>query len=295
MKTNITEFTLLLIAVAAAETASAQLTLIGTNYTETFDSIGSGLPPGWSVRTNATRTGPGLGVTPTTTATSWGSSSGQFANYASTVSHYGTNFVGTESTAIQSNCLNRCPGARQTASFGDPGAAFVLQLANTLGLAGFQLRVDLNLLSVQGRTNTWIIDYGIGSNPDSFTPVWTNTDTGVFGTTTKTVSFGAALDNQAQNVWIRVAALDAATGSGSRDTFGVDNFMLTYSAYGTVAPIPLDIKRVGSNVVLTWSNAAFSLQAAPTAAGIYTNVSGALSPCTDPIAGSQKYFRLKAN
>jgi trimeric autotransporter adhesin len=295
MKTNISELTLMLMAVAALDTASAQLILTGTNYTETFDSIGSGLPPGWSVRTNASTSGSGSAASFATTNMSWGTTAGQFANYASSLSNQGTNFLGGESTTIQSNCLNRCVGVRQTASFGDPGAAFVLQLSNTLGFGNFQLSVDLNLLSVQSRTNTWIIDYGVGANPGSYAPVWTNTDSGVFGATTRTVSFGAALDNQAQNVWIRVVALDATTGSGSRDTFGIDNFLLNYSAYGTVSPIPLHIRLDGTNAVMTWSNAAFSLQAAPSVTGSYTNVPGATNPHTHPIAGPQKYFRLKAN
>jgi hypothetical protein len=287
----------MLIVSAAIGSASAQLTLTGTSYIQTFNSIGSGLPPGWSMRTNASATRLGTAVTSfTTNATSWGTTSGQFANYASTVSNYGTNFYGTnESTAVQAACTNRSVGMRQTGSFGDPGAAFVLQLQNTLGLAAFQLSVDLNLLSVQSRTNTWMIDYGIGGDPGSFTPVWTNTDSGVFGATTRTVSFGTALDNQAQNVCIRIVALDATTGTGSRDTFGIDNFRLSYSASGTVSPIPLTIQSLGGNVVLTWSNPSFALQAAAMAVGTYTNVPGAASPCTNPINGPQRFFRLKAN
>src|SRR5262249_15182134 len=155
---------------------------------------GLGLPAGWSLRTNATATSPGVAVAFTTNTTSWSSTSGQFANYASTV-NTGTNFLGNESSAIQSACTNRGPGLRQTGTFGDPGAAFVFQIQNTLGLANFELTVDLNMLSVQTRSNSWTIDYGLGNSPASFTPVWTNSDPGVFGTTTRTVSFGSALDN----------------------------------------------------------------------------------------------------
>jgi hypothetical protein len=111
---------------------------------------------------------------------------------------------------------------------------------------------------------------------------------------TRTISFGNALDNQALPVWIRIVALDLSTGSGSRDTFGIDNFRLNYQASGSVAPIPLGIQLIGTNTVLTWSNAAFNLQAAPLINGGYTNVPGATSPHTNPIVGPQQYFRLKA-
>ena len=282
-----------LLAVAIAVRTSAQVILTGTNYVQTFDSLAQGLPPGWSVRTNATATALGTAVTFTTNNTSWSSTSGQFANHASTV-NTGTNFLGGESSGVQSACTNRGPGIRQTATFGDPGAAFVLQIQDTLGLANFELTVDLNMLSVQNRSNFWTIDYGFGNSPAGFTPVWTNSDPSIFGTMTRTISFGNALDNQAQPVWIRVVALDLSTGSGSRDTFGIDNFRLNYQASGSVAPIPLGIELTGTNTVLTWSNASFNLQAAPLINGAYTNVPGATSPYTNPIVAPQQYFRLKA-
>lgn len=58
------------------------------------------------------------------------------------------------------------------------------------------------------------------------------------------------------------------------------------------APEPLNISSSGSNVTLTWTNSAFSLQAAPNATGTYTNVPGAASPYVTPAGGSAKFFRL---
>ena len=281
------------LAIAVTAPARAQVILTGTNYVQTFDSLGLGLPAGWSVRTNAATNSLGTVAAFTTNTTSWSSTSGQFANYASTV-NTGTNFLGGEAASVQSACTNRSPGIRQTGTFGDPGAAFVFQIQNTVGFSNFELAVDLNMLSVQTRSNLWTIDYGLGNSPASFTPVWTNSDPGVFGTSTHTVSFGSALDNQPQTVWIRIAALESSAGSGSRDTFGIDNFRLSYQAAGNLAPIPLSIELVGTNAVLTWSNAAFNLQAAPLINGAYTNVPGATSPYTNPIVGPQQYFRLKA-
>ena len=61
----------------------------------------------------------------------------------------------------------------------------------------------------------------------------------------------------------------------------------------TVAtPIPLAMQRVGGNVVLSWTNSIFSLQAAPAVTGTYTNVTGATSPYTNPVSGPSGFFRL---
>jgi hypothetical protein len=59
-------------------------------------------------------------------------------------------------------------------------------------------------------------------------------------------------------------------------------------------PIPLNIAQSGSDVVLTWSDPAFSLQAAPKATGTYTNVPGAVSGYTVPASATESYFRLAA-
>ena len=296
MKASATLFSLTLIVVALTHISPAQVTLTGTSYTETFDAIASGLPPGWSVRTNASATRLGTATGFTTNNTSWGTQTGQFANYASTVSNGGTNFVGGESTTIQGNCSNRCLAMRQTTTFGDPGAAFVVQLRNTLGFANFQLSLDCNLLYEQtNRSTAWTIDYAIGDAPASFSVLGTYADPGEFIATTKTFNFGSALDNLDRNVWIRIVALDASVGSNRCDTVGIDNFKLRYSASGTLTPIPVNIQWAGGNAVLTWSNASFALQAAPSATGPYTNVIGAASPYTNPVAEPQQYFRLKSN
>ena len=59
--------------------------------------------------------------------------------------------------------------------------------------------------------------------------------------------------------------------------------------------IPLTIRQSGTNVVLTWTNSAFGLQAAPAVIGAYINIPGAASPYTNAITGSQQFFRLIAN
>ena len=60
-------------------------------------------------------------------------------------------------------------------------------------------------------------------------------------------------------------------------------------------PIPLGIRLNDTVIVLSWTNPAFSLWAAPTCSGIYTNVAGATSPYTNSFSGRQQFFRLQAN
>ena len=74
------------------------------------------------------------------------------------------------------------------------------------------------------------------------------------------------------------------------------------ASYGTLfaidlptSQIPLTIRMGSAAVVLIWSDSTFSLQAAATLGGPYTNIAGALSPyplsCTAPAL----FFRLKSN
>ena len=58
---------------------------------------------------------------------------------------------------------------------------------------------------------------------------------------------------------------------------------------------PIEILKSGTNVVLTWTNSAFALQAAPAVTGSYTNIPGATSPYTNAITAPQEFFRLNAN
>jgi hypothetical protein len=62
--------------------------------------------------------------------------------------------------------------------------------------------------------------------------------------------------------------------------------------YAFPQPVPLWIQRLGDQVVLSWTNAAFSLQAAPTLSDVFTNVFGATSPYTNQIGGGSQFFRL---
>jgi hypothetical protein len=63
--------------------------------------------------------------------------------------------------------------------------------------------------------------------------------------------------------------------------------------YQAVASRPvLTIAPSGSQVVLSWTDATYSLQSAPVVTGPYTTISGATSPYHYTITGTQEYFRL---
>jgi hypothetical protein len=64
------------------------------------------------------------------------------------------------------------------------------------------------------------------------------------------------------------------------------------TSYAVPAP-SLTIQSSGQDVILSWSNPAFSLQTACTVTGTYTNIPGATSPYTNNISGLQQFFRLK--
>jgi hypothetical protein len=230
----------------------AQVTLSGTNYTQNFNTLGSGLPPGWSVRTNASAASLGTGAAFNPANVSWSTATGQFANGAGTTGNTFTAATGTETATQQSAFTNRCLIIRQQASspfLGNPGAAFVFQIANTVGLSNLTFSVDLNMLSVQTRSTTWTIDYAVGNAPAAFTVLGTYSDPGVFGPTPQTCSLNPDANDQTNNVWIRIAALSAATGSGACDTFGIDNFVLNYA--GPTAPTLASLPASRTNGVLT--------------------------------------------
>ena len=81
----------------------------------------------------------------------------------------------------------------------------------------------------------------LAHHPSTFTTIAsspTSLATGnlTFTNTAVLVNFGAALDNQSQNVWIRIITLAASTGSGNRASSAIDDFSLTYSSGGVPNP-----------------------------------------------------------
>jgi hypothetical protein len=61
------------------------------------------------------------------------------------------------------------------------------------------------------------------------------------------------------------------------------------------SPELLQIQMIGPDIILTWTNAAFQLQAAPAVSATFTNVPGATSPYTNAVSEPQRFFRLIVN
>ena len=228
-----------LLAGTVGAMAAGQLTLSGASYVQNFDSLSSGMPTGWSVNTGATVSAIGITLEGTALATlvipegttktnTWGSSTAAFKNLASATNFLaGTGLTNGTAASVQEAATDRALGIRQTATFGDPGASFMLTLANTTNLSNFTLSFDFEMLSVQGRSTTWTVDYRKGGS-GSFTSLGTIGDSGTFGVTNYLYSFGNVLDDYNGLVEIRMVTFTAAPGSGSRDTMAIDEFKLTY-------------------------------------------------------------------
>jgi len=208
--------------------AQAQVVLTGTEYTQDFSSLGSGLPTGWQVYTGATSNSLGSTASFTTTATSWGDTAGRFKNFASS-----DGLSSASSTGAQSDSTLRSLGIRQSGSFGDPGAAFVVEIEDTTGFQNFNMSFQAQMLFVHDRSTTWMIDYRVG-NSGAFTNLGSYEDPNVFSSTTiatdfNIANFGSSINNQADIVQIRIWAQSASSGDGSRDSFAITDFSLTYN------------------------------------------------------------------
>ena len=216
--------------------ATAQVTLSGTSYSENFNGIGSALPTGWTVRTSATATALGTSTTLATTQTSWATTTGNFRNTASA-----NGLTSTATATTQNASTDRALSVRQTGSFGDPGAAFVLQLANTTGFQNFAMTFRLQSLDASStRTTTWRVDYGTGASPATFTDAGASgtltTGNSTFSNNSIAVNFGSALNNLTGPVWIRIVTVSGSGGSSNRATTGIDDVSVTFDALGSTNP-----------------------------------------------------------
>ena len=213
------------------------MTLSGNSYIQDFNGISAGLPAGWSGRTGASATALGSNIGFATAATAWNATSLSFANYASA-----TGFNGSESTATQTAATDRAFGARQTGG-ADPGLSFNVEIANTINLSNFAISFDAMLLSVQTRSTSYSIQYGLGANPSSYTTIGTYDNPGSFGIKQQSFNLSntpslSAIENQSGPVWVRMVALSASSGTGSRDTVAIDNFSLTWSGTVVAPAVP---------------------------------------------------------
>ena len=312
MKTNVSFLCSAALFLGAAlfnQSVQGQLILSGTNYTQDFNAISNGIPLGWSIRTNSTATTLGtVTINYNAAGKTWGDTSGEFGNCASTVANSGTNFLGGESTTVQGGCTNRALAIRQTGSFGDPGAAFMLQLADTIGRSNLTFSLDLCTLKTNSNITTWTIQYAVGNSPTAFATLGTYTNTAVFRATTQTYNLGTDANGASANVWIRIVALSPATGGGTRNTFGIDNFSLSWMTNGVLTTLPhiTSIVVTNGNVQIDFTGdtgdnpSAFALQCIGRCPDIFGDTDATITQIEPghfravyPMNGSQQFYRIK--
>ena len=204
-------------------------------YSQDFDGIGGGLPAGIAVVTGATAASLGTAATLVAAGTAANSTNGNFRNVISATDYTSATYPVSSTATTGAGFTNRALALRQTGAFGDPGGAFVFQLANTTGYTGFTASFRLQSLDAgSARATTFRVDYGIGSAPTTFSLPTSTTGTlttggSAFSNNLVNVDFGGALDNQAGPVYIRIVALTGSTGSGTRATSAIDDFTLSYT------------------------------------------------------------------
>ncbi len=88
-----------------------------------------------------------------------------------------------------------------------------------------------------------------------------------------------------------------ATGAGSTystaGTIRFDLVTVTGMPCSVNLPALLSIHLAGSQVVLTWTNAALTLQSAPAASGPFSDVAAAARPFTNSAGGTHMFYRLR--
>lgn len=230
-----------LVAIILSISVQAQVSLNAPPYQENFDNIGTGLPAGFFVQTGSAPSAAGTDATFTQTATPWSNRNAGFYNCASA-----TGLTTTSFPTQQAQSTNRALSVRQTAAFGNPGAAFVFKIANTTNKTGFSLTFRMvSLDSASQAITVWAVDYGFGANPSSFTSlttsptpvrtgsISTNPNSGFKFFTDVTANFGTALDNKSDIVWIRVwapaAAITFPLGNSTPTMSGIDDWNLSWT------------------------------------------------------------------
>jgi hypothetical protein len=210
--------------VIVAGTGVGVINLTSSPYAQNFDGIGAGLPAGITARTGAAAGSIGTIAAFTAavgTATDWTNSGGGFKNYRSGVD--------------DAPATDRAFGVRQVGAT-DPGAAFVFQIANTSNKVNFTLDFLLQSLDASSpRTTTWTVQYGIGVNPTTFVTPASVTGTlttggNNFGVNPIHIDFGSDLDDIADVVTIRIAAIAGSSGTGNRASSAIDDFTLNWQS-----------------------------------------------------------------
>jgi outer membrane protein assembly factor BamB len=123
-------------------------------------------------------------------------------------------------------------------------------------------------------------DYATVAYSNSGVPLWTNRYDGPANGAD--IAIAIAVDSSG-NVFV--------TGHSE----GTDSGWVTIKYSSSVPPPRLDFQLLSNEVVLSWTNAGFTLQSAPIVTGTFTNIPAATSPYTNALTGPQQFFRLKGD
>ena len=124
-------------------------------------------------------------------------------------------------------------------------------------------------------------DYATISYSSDGLPLWTN-------------RYNGPSNNPDYSIAIAVGAGGDLFVTGY--SYGVNDYPdFATIKYSMVRPIPLLVEVNVDSLVLSWTNAVFSLQSSPKSTGTFTNIPGSTSPYTNPITGAQQFFRLISN
>lgn len=214
------------VLVASVRLLTGQIVLTGSSYVQDFNNLGSGLPDGWTVYSSSTDTALGTVAAFTAAPTTW----------ASVTSDTSFRNISSDTLATGSNATTQAANPDRAIGFRPQNAAtrdgsVVLEIADTLGFAGFSLGVDLFTANNAGSTNqTYNIEFRIGSS-GPFSLLGTYATVSPFGSFSFTTGGAtlASLDNQSQPIQFRIHNSGGGSDS-SYDTLGIDNVALGYSA-----------------------------------------------------------------
>jgi uncharacterized repeat protein (TIGR03803 family) len=239
---------------------------------------------------------------------------------------YGTTYAGGSSgygTVFSVNTDGSSPGNVHSFTGGgdgaNPQAGLVLAGGTLYGTAFWGGHYDYGtVFSVNTNGSNFqscLFEYSNGANPQAGLLLVGNT---LYGTTTNGGDDGYGTVFQVStnlggltNLYAFSYGSDGANPAAGlvlsgNTLYGTTQTSYDGNGYGTVFALnvpglavtlnpTLNITLNGGQVTLTWANAAFSLQSAPTVAGVYTNVPGATSPYTTAATGAQQFFRMQEN
>jgi hypothetical protein len=124
------------------------------------------------------------------------------------------------------------------------------------------------------------------------------TDLYGFPAATFNTNYNATTNTTGEGPWAGVVlagnALYGVTPAGGIGGAGVI-YIVTLPPVTTLLPIPLNATPGAGIITLSWTNAAFFLQAGPAPTGPFTNLPGAISSVPISTTNAQEFFRLQAN